>query len=180
MAEELVTRETAEAIVEEKRKSVRKFGEENCLPGDNAKYLANALVEYDMPKIDTSDPVQVEQRIQEYFVHCVERDRKPSVIGMANWIGITRGTLDKWKRGDLQKSTHYDIINRAFGTLEELYVDYMMNGKVNPGAGCFIGKNHFGYRDTIDIAPAAPAPLGDFQDQKKLEERILATVPDDE
>jgi hypothetical protein len=31
--------------------------------------------------------------------------------------------------------------------LEELWEDYMLNGKVNPVAGIFLGKNLFQYRD---------------------------------
>lgn len=60
----------------------------------------------------------------------------------------------------------------------ELWVDYMMNGRVNPASGIFIGKNIFGYRDVIDIAPAQPAPLGDQLQPKELAERYN-DIPED-
>ena len=35
--------------------------------------------------------------------------------------------------------------------MEEINLDYFQNGKVNPAAGIFILKNHFGYRDVTDL-----------------------------
>ena len=60
--------------------------------------------------------------------------------------------------------------------LEELWVDYMMNGKVNPTSGIFIGSNHFGYRDVrdVNITPNAPAPLGPEPDPEEIAERWQA------
>lgn len=63
--------------------------------------------------------------------------------------------------------------------MEEIWADLMLNGKVNPASGIFIGKNHFGYRDAIDLVDATPTgPLGDEPDQA----RIMATyaeLPED-
>ena len=64
------------------------FGEENVKPGDNSRYLRYALASLDLPPIDISDPDQVEKRIYDYFQFCVENDRKPNMVGMANWIAI--------------------------------------------------------------------------------------------
>ncbi len=183
MSKALTVRQKAEIAAEDAQAAIavkkRKWGEDNCEPGDNSIYLRNALVEYDLPPIDISDPNQVEARFLEYFDHCVKYDRKPNLVGMANWVGVSTKTIQRWKDGVERKETHYDMTRRAYGLLEELYVDYMMNGKVNPGSGCFIGKNHFGYRDTIDIAPAPPAPLGDFVDRAELEQRILQSIPEE-
>ena len=88
--------QAGQEIVRQKRKrsDLENFGEERVKPGDNARFLRNALVGYSLPPIDISDPTQVEQRIEDYFLHCVEKDRKPSVVGMANWLGIDRTTLN--------------------------------------------------------------------------------------
>ena len=45
-----------------------------------------------------------------------------------------------------------EIIKKAYNFLEELWEDFMMNGKVSPPNGIFIGKNHFSYRDVVDVA----------------------------
>lgn len=149
-------------IVKEKRHRNRpdlaNFGQENVEPGDNAQYLRMALTSWDLPPIDISDPKQVEQRLKEYFQHCVENDRKPTVVSMANWLGISRETLNTWKRGDFRSETHSPIIQKAYAILEEQWADYMMNGKLNPASGIFLGKNFFQYADTQQIVVTPQNP----------------------
>jgi hypothetical protein len=73
---------------------------------------------------------------------------KPTVSGMCNAIGIHRDTIHSWKVGDRRRgSGHQEVVLRAYRVLEELWEDYMLNGKVNPVAGIFLGKNLFQYRD---------------------------------
>lgn len=159
-----------EQIVKQRRKrtDLENFGADRVNPGDNARYLRDALVGYNLPPIDIADPKQVENRIQEYFLHCIERDRKPQVVGLSNWLGISRDTLNTWVRGEYRTETHSDLLKKAMTILEELYVDYMMNGKVNPGSGCFIGKNHFGYRDVQENVLTVNNPLGPESDPEML------------
>lgn len=133
------------------RPDLAKFGEENTEPGDNARYLRYARVSMNLPPIDISDPEQVQNRINEYFDFCEENDRKPNMIGMANWLGVSRETVNTWKRGDYRSSTHSDLIRKAVDILEELWVDYMQNGKVNPASGIFLAKNMFQYKDVQDV-----------------------------
>lgn len=116
-------------------------------PGDNSKYLAHALATMRMPKIDTSDPKQVEERIEWYMNHCVNSDMKPTVKGFCNALGISRDTLWRWRTGQNRLATHEQIIVNAYNLLEEMWENYMQNGKINPVAGIFLGKNNFGYVD---------------------------------
>ena len=115
--------------------------------GDNARYLAHAMVVMEQPPIDISNPQEVEARIKWYFGHCVNSDMKPTVSGMCNALGIHRNTLYDWKMGNNRKGTHQEVALRAYSVLEELWEDYMLNGKVNPVAGIFLGKNLFQYKD---------------------------------
>ena len=171
--------QAGQEIVRQKRKrsDLENFGEERVKPGDNARFLRNALIGYSLPPIDISDPAQVEQRIKDYFLHCVEKDRKPSVVGMANWLGIDRTTLNSWDRGEYRGATHSHIVKKAMTILEELYVDYMMNGKVNPGSGCFIGKNHFGYRDVTENVLTMNNPMGAEGDPSQMAEKYQKALP---
>jgi hypothetical protein len=100
-----------------------------------------------LPAIDTSDPVQVKQRIDEYFQLCVQDDIKPSVKGFLNSLRVAKSTLWEWKQGNFRAGTHQQIILEAYDVLEALWEDYMMNGKINPVSGIFLGKNNFGYAD---------------------------------
>lgn len=116
-------------------------------PGDNTNFLAHALAIRNMPAIDTSDPVQVKQRIDDYFVLCVQHDIKPSVKGFLNALRVAKSTLWEWRQGNYRAGTHQQIICEAYDVLEALWEDYMMNGKINPVSGIFLGKNNFGYQD---------------------------------
>ena len=115
--------------------------------GDNAKYLQHVMVTMSQPNIDISDPVQVQERIQWYFHHCVSSDMKPTVKGLCNSLKITRKALWDWKNGTYRPGSHQDIILQAYDTLEELWENYMLSGKINPVSGIFLGKNQWGYSD---------------------------------
>ena len=137
------------AKIEEPKLPLRKNQSTSDLtePGDNNKFLSHALAIRNMPAIDTSDPVQVKQRIDDYFLLCVQNDIKPSVTGFLNSLRVARSTLWEWKQGNFRAGTHQQIICEAYSVLEALWEDYMMNGKINPVSGIFLGKNNFGYAD---------------------------------
>lgn len=152
------------------------LGQEYVEPGDNSRYLRYALASWDLPPIDISDEKQVEKRIQEYFAYCAENDRKPNMVGIANWLGVNRDTLNSWKRGEYRTSTHSVIMQKVAGTLEEMWVDYMQNGKLNPASGIFLGKNFFGYKDVQDVVVTPNNPIGDAAQQQALEDKYLEEV----
>ena len=154
-------------------------GGENLKPGDNARYVRMAMASWNLPPIDISDPKQVEQRLGEYFQHCIDNDRKPQVVGMANWLGVSRDTINSWKRGEYRGATHSDLIKKAIDMLEELWVDYMQNGKVNPGAGIFLGKNLFGYKDVADVVVTPNNPMQDL-DAEQARKRLVDAIPEDD
>ena len=43
------------------------------------------------------------------------------------------------------------MIRKAVDILEEIWVDYMQNGKINPASGIFLAKNMFQYKDVQDV-----------------------------
>lgn len=146
------------------RPDLANFGYENVEPGDNTRYLRYAMASWELPPIDISDPKQVENRIKEYFMYCVENDRKPNKIGMANWLGVDATTVNSWEREEYRALTHSPVIKKAVSLLHELWTDYMQNGKVNPASGIFLGKNMFGYKDNQDITIRPGNPYGDQRD----------------
>ena len=133
------------------RPDLANFGADLAEPGDNARFIRAARVALDLPPIDISDEKQVKQRINEYLNHCETYDIKPSVIGVCNWLGISRDTLNNWKNGNYRNGSHSDMIKKVYAMLEEISIDYFQGGKVNPAAGIFLLKNHFGYRDVTDL-----------------------------
>ena len=146
------------------RPDLANFGYENVETGDNTRYLRYAMASWELPPIDISDPKQVENRIKEYFMYCVENDRKPNKIGLANWLGVDATTVNSWEREEYRALTHSPVIKKAVSLLHELWADYMQNGKVNPASGIFLGKNMFGYKDNQDITIRPGSPYGEQKD----------------
>ena len=124
-------------------------------PGDNAKYISVSLQLFNMPSIDLHKPELVQERLTEYFEIHVKADLKPTVAGMAMALGIDRRRLWEIKAGvqdrnqDLPYETR-DSIKKAYDFLENLWENYMNNGKINPVSGIFLAKNNFGYQDKVE------------------------------
>ena len=127
-------------------------------PGDNTKYLALGRELFNLPTIDLKDPVQVKDRLNEFFVIHENYDMKPTVSGMGMALGLDRRRLWEIKTGTLQGGTSHhalpketmDSIKKAYEYMEILWENYMQNGKINPVSGIFLGKNNFGYQDKTE------------------------------
>ena len=124
--------------------------------GDNSKYLAVSMKLMTLPDIDMHDPDQVAKRLEEYFTIQAEADLKPTVAG----LGLALNGMDRrrlWeirtdvpdRNKDLPTSTR-DLIKKAYKIMENLWENYMQNGKINPVSGIFLGKNNFGYQDKTE------------------------------
>lgn len=172
-------------IVKKKRNrpDLANFGQENVEPGDNSRFIREARVAFDggmdrkpLPPIDISDPEQVKQRISEYLDFCELHDKKPSPVAMANWLGVSRETLNTWKRGEYRSETHSDLIKKAMILMEEVWYDMMQNGKINPASGIFLAKNVFGYKDVADVVVTPNNPLQDMN-ADEARKRITDSIP---
>lgn len=169
-------------VVQKKRKPKngfelqKDFGAE---PGENSKFIRFALASWDLPPIDISDPEQVKLRIGEYFRHCAENDRKPQIVGMCNWLGISRDTLNSWVRGEYRGTTHSDVIKKAVNFIEEMWADYMLNGKINPASGIFLAKNWYGYKDVADVVVTPNNPMQGM-DADAARKRLIDAIPDED
>lgn len=148
----------------------------NVEPGDNSRYLTHSLMVQAMPPIDTTDPEQVRSRIREYFTLCAEHEMKPTVTGFRMALRVPKTTLWEWKQGSYRAGTHQAIILEAYDMLEALWEDYMMNGKINPVSGIFLGKNHFGYTDKQEYVVTPNTEYREV-DAKVIEEKY-AELPE--
>ena len=148
-------------------------------PGDNSRFVRHALASWGLPPIDISDEKQVADRIELYFKYCIENDRRPQVVGMCNWLGISRETMNTWRNGEYRNGTHSDIVKRAYGVMEEMWTDYMLYGKVSPPTGIFLSKNWFNYKDVADVVVTPNNPYQAASDDE-LKGKYLTDIPDDE
>lgn len=161
------------------RKDMAWNGNEQLQPGDNRKYLRHSLLVADLPPIDIADEKAVEERVNWYFNQCMEDDIKPGVAGLCLALGISRRTFYGWGAGEHRQKTHTAIIERARMILEELWEDYMLNGKINPVVGIFLGKNHFGYTDKQEVTLTPGKPLGEDVTPEQLEEKYADVIVDE-
>lgn len=159
----------------------KNFGQENVSPGDNTKFLKHAMTIAGWEKVDLDSDEEVKERLDKYFTLCIENDIKPTVTGMANALKISRFTLYDWKNGDTRGKTdnRTEIIGYYYGLLEELYEDYMMNGKVNPVSGIFMGKNHFGYQDKQEVVVEPKTKFDESVDPEDVRNKYLESTVSD-
>ena len=131
----------------------------NLEAGDNTKYLAVSMQLMNLPDIDLKDPEQVIDRLNLYFQIHAENDMKPTVAGMGLALnGMDRRRLWEIRTGNFgtQKSLAElptltkDSIKKAYKLMENMWENYMQNGKINPVSGIFLGKNNFGYQDKTE------------------------------
>ena len=160
----MATKKTDEVVTDIVKKKPR--GGNNILTdaaldlekGDNTKYLALGRELFNLPTIDLKDPVQVTDRLNEFFMIHERYDMKPTVAGMGMALGLDRRRLWEIKTGNFgtQKSLSElptmtkDSIKKAYEYMEILWENYMQNGKINPVSGIFLGKNNFGYQDKTE------------------------------
>lgn len=158
-----------------KRKDLSWSGNKELKPGDNSRYIRHALASWDLPPIDISDDAQVAERIEWFFRHCGQDDMKPTVMGLCNALGIDRQTFYNWGTGRTrsESSDRMNIVKKAHNILEELWEDYMLNGKINPVSGIFLGKNHFGYADKQEVVLTPNDRQTEGIDAAAIRERYL-------
>lgn len=127
--------------------------------GDNTKYLAVSMQLMNLPEIDLKEPEQVIERLNLYFQIHADNDMKPTVAGMGLALnGMDRRRLWEIRTGNYGTSKSLselptlttDSIKKAYKLMENMWENYMQNGKINPVSGIFLGKNNFGYQDKTE------------------------------
>lgn len=147
-------------------------------PEENRLYLQQVRWTASLPPIDTADPVQVENRINEYLNNCEEIGLKPTLTGMCNAVGISKGAVYTWEHGKYRQGTHQEVIVKYKRLLEEFWEIQMNEGKLNPITGIFLGKNHFGYADKQEVVLTPNSPFGDdVPSEEELKARYLESIP---
>ncbi len=180
VGEELVTQKKLKGSGLSKR--AYHYNGEDLTPtrSDMSRFIRQARESVELPEIDISDPEQVQNRINWYLDRCESNGLKPTILGLCNVLGIDRKTLYRWSAGIDRASTHQKMIVRYKNLLEELWEMEMLEGKINPVVGIFIGKNHFGYVDKQDIVVTPNNPFGDTTPVAELEEKYLESVVDED
>ncbi len=149
-------------------------------PGANRESINRAMASINFPKVDQNDPQAVAQRLRDYFDWAAENDFRPNLVGMANWLGVSREALYQWRQGNyIGNPESIQIITNAVNRLEEIWADQMLDGDLPPAAGIFIGINHYGYKQQVETVVRQESPLGPVEDKKQLAARVGLEIPDE-
>lgn len=148
-------------------------------PGDNAKFLSSSLGMWAWEKPDMTDPAAVQERIYQYFQHCIDTDVRPSMEGFSLAFSITRRSMYNWIHG-IESAWMPDeiraMLKKAYGILNVQMADYMQNGKIHPVAGIFLMKNNMDYEDKKEITVAPTQNLGEEVAPELLREKYLHAI----
>lgn len=117
------------------------------------------------PKASFTSPEEFEERVEKYFKWVDSQTRitkgskgqekivyQPmSVIGMCNFLKITRQTLINYEG----KPEYTEVIQKARQRIEQDIIDHAVIGAYNPVFSIFHLKNHFGWKDKTEINHSA-------------------------
>ena len=98
-------------------------------------------------------PEKMRVEIGEYFQMCLEHNVMPVIVGLINYLGISKNT---WHRHRVdQNSPFFETINKATDLIHDISQSSMVAGKLNPMAYIFLAGNYFGEKDVrqINISP---------------------------
>ena len=107
-----------------------------------------SLIELSKLGIPKSDQ-ELEQRITEYFQHCIQNNSRPGIESLCLSLSTTRQNFWKWCGGDGGKSPewqHQCLLARQ--VIIAFLESAGMNGKLNPATSIFLLKNWANYSDS--------------------------------
>jgi hypothetical protein len=155
-------------------------------PGDNTRYLTASMEVFNLPKVELTSVDVVQARIGEYFGIMAKYDMKPTVTGFAMALGLDRRRLWEIRTGNIDErnkkllsipSDVLDSIKKTYDLMEQMWENYMQNGKINPVAGIFLGKNNYGYKDQTEYV-LTPNQKNEI-DAESIRKRYVLEAPED-
>lgn len=163
-----------------KKKRQRPDSTANAEPGENRKFLNHSLKLAELPPISPQSADEVKDRVFQYFQVCADDDMKPSIAGLSLALGMDRRRV--WEAREGARGVYpvevRDLLKKAQQIIELQMVDYMQNGRINPVAGIFMLKNHFGYKDEQEVVVKPDNPIGDPKSQQALLNEYLEQIDD--
>lgn len=144
---------TKQKLAREKRKEIRKnmadtsvVKPRNKNHTDNQSFNEFALIMFTLPPVDLDDIEATLDRVHYYFQQCSAFDIRPSLVNLSLALGVPKHyftTVVNSTKTD-QRS---NVARKLYYTMESLWENYLLHGKVNPANGIFLVKNFFGYED---------------------------------
>ena len=134
--------------------------------------IADSMASWRLRQVDLTSERKTKTRIKEYLLYCQDNERVPSPIGLANWLGVSRETMNAWRSGKFGSTPGERAIEDALLRLEEIWYQDFMDNKQFTGTYAFVGKNWYGYRDVQEMQVTPASPLGEEVSAEELRKRI--------
>ena len=128
-------------------------------------------------KIDLDSIDDVRQRTDDFFRACEDAAVVPTFLGLCVSFGYSREGLYRYLRVHSNSETA-QFIELVRETLADALIASSLTRTTDAATSIFALKNLHGFSDKIEVAPVVEksGPLGELQDKKELEARILGTV----
>lgn len=170
-------KKVAETVTKKKRSFPNDIdAHSSARPEEIAETVNHALNLFRAKPCKTDD--EVEKRIEDYFIDCYDKQRLPTVEGLALALGTFRQHLWEWENKGTKGDRRRDIVKRAKATIAEIDAQLVASGKIPQIVYIFRAKNYYGMQDKTEVSIEASNPLGDQQEQKALEDKYAAVEVD--
>lgn len=90
---------------------------------------------------------ELQQKIDNFFVDCEEKEDIPDIEGLAYYLNTTRKTLFEYEKQEEFSNTIKRTKDKIFYFKKQL----AFKGKINPAVFIFDAKNNHDYRDKMEV-----------------------------
>ena len=91
---------------------------------------------------------EMEFEINEFFNYCFENGVKPAKVGLALWLGTTKGTIWEWETHPEKYGFKSDLMKDASAVIEWSYIG---RSEQYPTANLFLLRTSHGYVDASKV-----------------------------
>lgn len=122
---------------------------------------------------------ELQQRIDDYFQFCVERDIRCGIESLCLSLGITRTTLYNWSYGKGCSKEWQEICQQTKQFILTFLEQLSLSGKLNPATAIFMLKNVGGYKDSVSFEDMIPGQTSQIRAMSPGEIARLYNTPID-
>lgn len=134
---------------------------------------------YDRQKVDLGDPLEVRERINEYFQACQIANSYPSWMGLAvKGFGVERQAVEEY----MKRHPDYEsvkLIIEAKQVMADIIVNQSLKGNAQPVAAIFQLKNWYDHQDKVTYGPGYTETLDVDTDSLKKKYGVIEVSPED-
>jgi len=156
-------------------RSIAVDGNTTATKAEVSEILGNVLHWYDKKPVKSDE--ECASRLNEFFQHLQQTGEIPTVEKMCLALGVTRASVWNWETGgDGSTAARKEMIKKAKEILAAMDAELVSKGKIPQITYIFRAKNFFGMADKQEVVITPNNPLGDKDDQKRLEARYLESA----